>query len=222
MEEEMRFHFEMQMKQNMEAGMAMEEASKAAQRQFGNQTWLKEVSREMWSLRVIETLIQDLRYGARMLMKNPGFTGVAALTLALGIGAATVIFSAINSVLLRALPYEDPDKLVMVWATQESGSQIPVSPANMADLRKQNKVFEDIGGYAPQSYNLIGSGEPERLQGALVSSSLLTALRIKPIHGRIFSEDEDRIGANRVVIIGEKLWQRRFNADPELVGRALT
>jgi putative ABC transport system permease protein len=167
-------------------------------------------------------LSQDIRMGFRMLIRDPWFAAVAVFTIALGIGATTVIFSAINSVLLRALPYEDPDKLVMVWATRESGSQTPVSVANMTDWRKQNKVFEDIGGYAPQSYNLIGSGEPERVQGALVSSSLLTALRIKPIHGRIFSEDEDKIGANRVVIIGEKLWRRRFNAEPQLVGRTVT
>src|SRR5262245_29079187 len=100
MEEEMRFHLELQIEQNLEAGMAPEEASRAAQRQFGNQTWLKEVSREMWSVRFIETLIQDLRYGARMLVKNPGFSLLAVLTLALGIGSTTTIFSAIQNILL--------------------------------------------------------------------------------------------------------------------------
>ena len=168
-------------------------------------------------------LAQDLRYGLRILVRDPWFAAMAIFTIALGIGAATAIFSAMNAVLLRALPYEEPDRLVMVWATtQGSGSVIPVSPANMTDWRNQNQVFEDIGGYAPQSYNLTGSGDPERIQGAVLTSGLVSLLRVKPIHGRIFSEDEDKPGAQPVVLISETLWQRRFNSDPGLVGRSIT
>src|SRR5262245_22568341 len=162
MEEEMRFHLEMQMEQNLASGMAAEEAHYAARRQFGNQTWLKEVSREMWSLNSIETLIQDLRYGARTLMKSPGFAFVAVLTLALGIGANTAIFSVVNGVLLRALPYYEPERLVMAWADRPilqahlGIPDFPVTVADFIDWRDQNQVFGQMAALEPLRMSLTG------------------------------------------------------------------
>src|SRR5262250_218364 len=168
MEEEMRFHLEMQIEQNMSSGMAAEEARYAARRQFGNQTWLKEVSREMWSLNSIETLIQDLRYGARMLMKSPGFTFVAVLTLALGIGANTAIFSVVNAVLLRPLPYYDPQRLVYVTGVSEGtakpGGRSEISEgaggADYIHWQAESKTFDHLVAYLPGQIYLTGRGEP--------------------------------------------------------------
>src|SRR5262249_30497935 len=161
MEEEMRFHLEMQIEQNLASGMAAEEARYAAQRQFGNQTWLREVSREMWSLRFIETLMQDLRYGARMLMKNSGFTLVAVSTLALGIGANTAIFSVVNATLLRPLPYKDPDRIVMVWGTNPGGygwrGKTGFSAPSFLDYQQRNQVFERMAAFLQDNFTLTGT-----------------------------------------------------------------
>src|SRR5262245_59260232 len=163
MEDEMRFHLEMQIEQNLESGMAAEEARYAARRQFGNETWLKEVSREMWSLHSIETLIHDLRYGVRTLMKSPGFAIVAVLTLALGIGANTAIFSVVNAVLLRPLQYQEPQRLVMVWETDKNNAPTLVAPANFTDWSDQSLSVASLAALRGWDANLTGAGEPERL-----------------------------------------------------------
>jgi putative ABC transport system permease protein len=228
MEEEMRFHLERQIEQNLEAGMATEEAHYAARRQFGNQTWLKEVSREMWSLNSIEALIQDLRYGARMLMKSPGFTFVAMLTLALGIGANTAIFSVVNGVLLRALPYYEPERLVMVWGhrpilqAQIGLEDFPVAVADFVDWRNQNQVFEQMAAMWTPRMNLTGGGEPESVVGLRASASLFPLLGARFAVGRAFLPEEDRAGADRVVVISHGLWQQRYGADPKLIGQKIT
>src|SRR5262249_1679145 len=228
MEEEMRFHLEMQIEQNLAAGIPAEEARFAARRQFGNQTWLKEVSREMWSLNSIETLIQDLRYGARMLMKSPGFAFVAVLTLALGIGANTAIFSVVNGVLLRALPYYKPERLVMVWTArpilqaQIGLEDFPVSVADFVDWRNQNQGFEHMAGMWTPRMNLRGDGEPESVVGLRASASLFPLLGARFAVGRAFLPEEDRAGADRVVVISHGLWQRRYGADPKIIGQKIT
>jgi putative ABC transport system permease protein len=170
----------------------------------------------------MQTLWQDLRYGARMLLKKPGFTAIAVLTLALGIGANTAIFSVVNGVLLRPLPYQEPERLVLLNEYATNFGEMSISYPNFADWRAQNRVFEKIGVYNQQSYNLTGYGEVERLRAAQMSADLFDALRVRAALGRTYTNDEDKPGANPVVVLSHGLWQRRFGGDASIVGRTLT
>src|SRR5688572_18017950 len=167
-----------------------------------------------------DEMIQDLRYGARMLFKHPGFTFIAVLTLALGIGANTAIFSIVDAALLRPFPYQAPERLVILGEFVSGGS---VSYPNFADWRAQNTVFEAISAArGNESFNLTGAGEPERLQGRLVSAEFLSTLGIKPLVGRDFLPEEDRLGATPAVMLSYEFWRRRFAADLSVIGRQLT
>jgi putative ABC transport system permease protein len=159
-----------------------------------------------------------------MLLKNPGFTAIAVLTLALGVGANTAIFSVVNTVLLQPLAYRDPDRLFMIWESNPSRGfpRDTPSPANFVDWRDQSKSFEAMAATADASMNLTGWGEPERLQGKRASAALFQILGVSPLLGRAFLPEEDQAGATRVVLLSYGLWQRRFGADPKLVGQALT
>jgi putative ABC transport system permease protein len=166
---------------------------------------------------------QDLRYGLRTLRKNLGFTVVAVIALALGIGANSAIFSVVNAVLLRPLPYKDPERLVMVWEddTKHGYPNDTPAAANYIDWRDQNKVFEGMAATADQSFNLTGTGDPERLDGKRVSANFFDLLGVAPRLGRTFAPEEDAPGANRVVIMSHGLWQRRFGSDAGLVGKTI-
>jgi len=172
---------------------------------------------------VMGTLLQDLRYGVRVLLKAPGFTVVAVLALALGIGANTAIFSVVNAVLLRPLPFKDPDSLVWAQAedlqTGEQGGMI--SPPDFLDYRAQNRVFEHFAAIQSMSFTLTGEAEPERVTGARVSADFFETLGILPTKGRAFLADEEQDGRNRVVVISYGLWQRRFGSDPNLIGKTV-
>lgn len=172
----------------------------------------------------MDTLIQDIRYGVRMLLKTPSFTVVAIIVLALGIGANAAIFSVVNSVVLRPLPFNDPGRLVQIWEGKRSrgNADIPASYPNFADWRDQNQVFDQVIAYSDWNFNLSGVNQPERLQGAIVSPSFFTMLGIKPIAGRVFSVDEEQPGKDFVVILSQQLWQRRFNSDPNIIGKTVT
>jgi putative ABC transport system permease protein len=168
------------------------------------------------------TLLQDLRYALRILVKNPGFTAVAVLTLALGIGANTAIFSVVNAILLRPLPYKDPGRLVTIWETEPSGpgGLFPATSPDFEDWRKQNSVFEGLAAATVDGAALTGVSEPLQLDGWAVSPAIFPLLGVQPLMGRTFSADET--GHNRVVILSYGLWQRAFGGDRNLVGRRIT
>ncbi|MBA2502807.1 MAG: ABC transporter permease [Pyrinomonadaceae bacterium] len=170
----------------------------------------------------MNTLWQDIRFAVRMLLKNPGITAVVVLVLALGIGANTTIFSVVNAVLLRPLPYEDPDRLVRLSEDSPQVPEMSISYPNFLDWREQNGVFSSIAAMQFRSLNLIGVNEPERLPGRAVSAQFFDVLGVKPALGRSFMAEEDRPGANRVCIVSDGLWKRRFGSDPSLVGKQLT
>jgi putative ABC transport system permease protein len=173
----------------------------------------------------MDTLWQDLRYGLRMLRTRPGFTLVAALTLALGIGANTAIFSVVNAVVLRPLPYPDPERLVMLWGTnaRDGNQQQPASYAEFNDWKNQARSFSALAGASPAwTFTLTGGGEPEQIQGLYVSANLFPMLGVTPARGRAFLPEEDRTGGPPVVIVSQGLWQRRFGGDPNVIGKTLT
>jgi predicted permease len=168
-------------------------------------------------------LFNDLRHAARTLAGSRGFTAVAVLTLALGIGANTAIFSLVSAVLLRPLPYKDPAGLVLVWESAPffGVQDSPVSPANYADWKARAGSFEEMGALETTGYKLAGDGTPELVHGAVVTAGLLRALGTRPLLGRVFRDDEDRPNAGKTAIIGEGLWRRRFGADPQIVGKTI-
>jgi putative ABC transport system permease protein len=170
----------------------------------------------------MDSLLQDIRYAIRVLLKSPGFTAVALLTLTLGIGANTAIFSVVNAVLLRPLPYQESEKLVFITERSPVLEGMSVAYPNFLDWRDQNSVFDNIGVYRRQSFNLTGGGEPERLVGGEVSADVFAALRTNPLLGRTFVAEEDRPGADPVVVLGYGLWQRRFGREAGVIGQTLT
>jgi putative ABC transport system permease protein len=169
----------------------------------------------------MRTFWQDLRYGARMLLKQPGLTLVAVFTLALGIGANSAIFSVVNGVLLRPMPLEDPDRLIKIWETFLPGGQGTASAPNLKDWREQNTIFKGIAAYQFSSFNLRGLESPERLQGATVSPNFFDVVGIRPRLGRAFQIGEDEAGRSRVALLSHRLWQRAFGGDAGVVGKEI-
>ncbi|HKQ72341.1 MAG TPA: ABC transporter permease [Blastocatellia bacterium] len=221
LDDEIEAHLRLLAERYVRQGMTEDEAAWAARRQFGNITLLKETSREMRGIGFIETIFQDLRHGMWMLRRNPGFTFVTVFTLALGIGANTAIFSVVNAVLLRSLPYRDPDRLMIISHYGAQGVSDLVSGMDFLKWRDQAKAFEQIAAYRTDTVDLTGLGEPERLSVGLVSANLFRVFGITPALGRAFTLEEDIAGGAPVAILSDGLWRRRFGGDPQVIGQAL-
>src|SRR5215510_8683390 len=215
-EEELRIHVEMETETNIERGMQPDEARAAALKSFGNRGRNTELGYDIRGGGWLETLWQDLRYGARVLLKNPGFTLIAVITLALGIGANTAIFSVVNTALLHPLPYKEPDRLVML----QGEPWMQVEP--FLSWREHSQVCEGITAFDGAAFTLTGSTQPERVDGVYVSSDYFQRLGVAAVSGRTFLPEEDRAGKNQVVLLSHGLWQRRFGGDPSIVGKTLT
>src|SRR5262245_57873497 len=230
--EELAQHLEDRHAESLANGATPEEASRAALAELSASEMLQQELRRVERLASQEPIVlgtdrrtnmladlwQDLRFGARMLLKNPGFTTIAVITLALGIGANTAIFSVVNAVLIRAFPYREADRLVIVWETRR-GEQNTVSPANFFDWQDQNSVFDGMAAYADTRVNFIGDGEPEEIPAQRTTANLFSVLGVNALLGRTFAEEDGKPGQNNVTVISFGLWQSRFGGDPRVVGR---
>src|SRR6266849_2054567 len=221
MDEELRFHFANQVAKLVHSGLAPQEARRRARLEFGGMDQVKEEYRDSRGVTFIETLLQDIRYGVRTLRKNPGFAAIAVLTLALAVGASTAIFSVVDAVLLRPLPFKDPVRLV--WATEHFafGPSTVVS-ADFPAWKDRNHVFEQIGAFGGTSgANLTGAGEPARVTVTKVTTALFSMLGVQPIAGRAFLAEEGKQGREHVAVLSETLWRNSFGADPRIIGETI-
>src|SRR5580698_105974 len=171
----------------------------------------------------MESVVQDIRYGWRMLGKNPGFTAIAVLTLAIGIGASTATFSVVDTVLLQPLPYQQPERLVQVTETLPgmSADEVGVAAGEYQDYRDRNHSFSQVAAYESAGFNLTGAGQPLRINAASVSASAFPLLEVSPEMGRAFTADEDRYGAGNVVVLSHALWEHEYGRDPNILGKTV-
>src|SRR5216684_2521670 len=221
--QELEEHLAMLTEENVRRGMGPKEAARAARMRLGGVTQLAETNRELKGLPVLETILQDTRYALRMLRKNPGFTAVVVITLALGIGANTAIFSVVYAVLLKPLPYAHPEQLVTMFQAkpQEGVTGTGWSYTNFAELREQNHVFSEMAGSQFHQLTLTGRGEPSVVNASVVTPELFSVFGEKPLAGRVFFSDDGKPGAPPVVILSENLWRGSFGADPSLIGSSI-
>ena len=221
LDEELRSHLEMAVRDRIERGETLEEAEAAVRREFGNVGLVKEVTREMWGGMWLDQLLQDIKYGLRFLRRGPGFTLVAVLTLALGIGASTAIFSAVNPILFAPLPYPHADRVMMIWDFAVDGSRLYPTFGTYRELVERSRSFEAIAVMRPWQPTMTGKAEPERLDGQRVSASYFQVLGVPPALGRDFDPSDDQINGTKVAILSDGLWRRRFGGDSTIIGHQI-
>ena len=221
LQEEMSEHLRMKASDLNEEGVPPEEALLAARRDFGNPLLLRERSRDAWGLGWLETLFQDARYGVRQLRRNPGFTAVAVITLALGIGSNTAMFSVVNGVLLNPLPYPQPDRLVTLHESKPNFETGSISYPNFLDWQRENHTFSSMAAARHYSFTLTGVGEAEQVRAEFISSNFFSLLGVRPLIGRTFTRAENQKGAGPVALISEDLWRRKFGSAREVVGKTI-
>jgi predicted permease len=219
--EEWQFHIVLRTEENIRRGMTPEEARQSAEQHFGNSAYIKDVSWDVRGGGLVETLWQDMRYGLRMLRKFPGFTVVAVLTLALGIGANTAIFSIVNAVLLRPLPYMQPNQLVDLNLKTEQSDQTFVPYPTFLYWQRETHTLSAMGAWTHDTFNLTGTGMAARLGGRRVSANFFSLFGVRPILGRNFRPEDDRLGAAAVVLVNEGFWRDRLGASPSAIGKTL-
>lgn len=226
-DEELQSHLEMRAEDNLAEGMTPDNARRNARLRFGNPVAVKEKVIAVDATLAIESFFADIRYAVRGFLKKPGFAAMAILTLALGIGANTAIFSVVHAVLLEPLPYHDPDQLVHIWHVPPQSSfpgmtQFAVSAANFLDWQKQNDVFSGMALASGGRFESTGKGKPETIIASTVTSNFFSVLGVQPIYGRVFLPEEDQPGHNKEIILSYKLWQSRFGSDAKAVNRTIT
>ncbi|MGP0070546.1 MAG: ADOP family duplicated permease [Bryobacteraceae bacterium] len=222
LDRELQFHVDQLAAKYIKQGMSEAEARRKARQEFGGMQQVKEECRDARGTLWIESTLQDIRFALRTLRKSPALAIAVIGTLALGIGANTAIFSVLNGVLLRSLPYPDPDRLIILSEGSKEASLLSAAYLNYLDWRRLTRTCEGLGAMRYSPFTLTGSGDTERLWGRLASASLFSVLRVTPVLGRTFRPEEDVPGGNRVVLISESLWTQRFSRDPGILGRTIT
>jgi hypothetical protein len=222
LEKELRFHLDQHTADLVEQGLDAGEARRQATLALGGPEQVKEQCRDARRTRWLEDLLHDIRYAARRLRGDPGFAAVSFITLALGIGASTAIFSAVNPILFERLPYPHADRDLMIWYANSDGSRSPQAFGTFREIAERSQSFEAIAALKPWQPTMTGGAEPERFDGQMVSARYFSALGVHPVLGREFDTSEDQLHGPKVAIISDTLWRRRFNSDSLIVGRQVT